>query len=74
MWGTVIAFLVVYIIGFFLGRKYEKDSVVDGVIGVLAEIDKHSQAVESVTYYYSEDAYQNKVKELKETGADYYEE
>ena len=74
MWGTVISLLVVYILGFFLGRKFEKDSVVDGVIGVLAEIDKNSQNVESVTYYYSEEAYQNKVKELKETGADYYEE
>ena len=71
---TLAGAIILYIIGFFLGRKYEKDYIVDGVVGVLAEVNKESDEVESVTYYYSKTRYDAAIAELKENGEDYYEQ
>ena len=70
---TLAGAVLLYIIGFFLGRKYEKDEMMDEVVGVLAEINKTTNQVETVTYYYSEKAYNDKIKYLKEVGEEYYE-
>ena len=69
---TLIGAIVLYIVGFFLGRKYEKDAILDGVYGVLSQINKTDFQVDSVTYYYTKEAYDEKVKELRESGEDYY--
>ena len=71
---TLIGAIILYIIGFALGRKYEKDKILDGTVGVLAEVDKTSNLIDSVTYYYSKEAYDDKIKQLKENGEDYYVE
>ena len=69
----IIGVVVLYIIGFFLGRKYERDAIMDGVYGVLSQINKDDLQVDSVTYYYTKEAYDEKIKELRESGEDYYE-
>ena len=74
MWGTLICMIILYIIGFLLGRKYEKDRILEGVYGVLSQINKTNFEVDSVTYYYSKDAYDAELKKLKELGEEYYEE
>lgn len=73
IWLMIIGAIALYIIGFLLGRKYERDSVLDGTVGVLAEFNKYNHQVESVTYYYSLEAYEGKIKQLKEDGEEYYE-
>lgn len=73
MWITIIGAILLYVIGFFLGIKYERDSVLDDTVGVLAEINKYNHEVEAVTYYYSEEAYNKKIQQLKEDGEEYYE-
>jgi hypothetical protein len=70
----LIGVFIVYFIGFFIGRKYEKHKTTEGVIGVMAQINENNEKVESVTYFYSEDAYQEQVEELKNKGAKYYEQ
>jgi hypothetical protein len=74
MWNKMIWMIISYFAGFFVGRKYEKDSFINKAYGVLAEIDKNNQEVESVTYYYSERAYEDKIRQLKESGVDYREQ
>jgi hypothetical protein len=69
----IIGVVVLYIIGFFLGRKYERNAIMDGVYGVLSQINKDDLQVDSVTYYYTKKAYDEKIKELRESGEDYYE-
>lgn len=73
MWLTIIGAMILYIIGFLLGRKYEKDSIMDGVYGVLSQINKNDMVVDSVTYYYTKEAYDEEIKRLKELGEEYYE-
>lgn len=72
MW-IIICGIVLYTIGFLLGRKYEKDSIMDGVYGVLSQINKNDMVVDSVTYYYTKEAYDEEIKRLKELGEEYYE-
>lgn len=74
MWFTICGAVALYILGFFLGRKYEKDKILDGVCAVVSEVNKHDMMVDSVTYYYNEEAYDAKIKELKENGKEYYDE
>ena len=74
MYLTLAGAILLYVVGFFLGRKYEKDYIIDGVVGVLAEVNKDSDEVESVTYYYSKARYDAKISELQENGEDYYEQ
>ena len=62
----IIGVVVLYIIGFFLGRKYERDAIMDGVYGVLSQINKNDMIVDSVTYYYTKEAYDEEIKRLKE--------
>ena len=69
----IIGVVVLYIIGFFLGRKYERDAIMDGVYGVLSQINKNDMIVDSVTYYYTKEAYDEEIKRLKELGEEYYE-
>lgn len=69
----IIGVVVLYIIGFFLGRKYERDAIMDGVYGVLSQINKNDMIVDSVTYYYTKEAYDEEIKKLKELGEEYYE-
>lgn len=71
---SLIAYVAGCLIGFFCGKKYEKDSILDGAVGVIADIDKANEDVLAVTYYYSQEAYDHYIKELKENGVDYYEE
>lgn len=73
MWLTIIGAIILYIIGFLLGRKYEKDAIMDGVYGVLSQINKSDMVVDSVTYYYTKEAYDEEIKRLKELGEEYYE-
>lgn len=70
---TLIGAIALYVVGFFLGRKYEKDLMLDGVYGVLSQVNKEDLQVDSITYYYTKEAYDEKIKELKELGEDYYE-
>lgn len=70
---TLIIMIVMYIVGFLLGRKYEKDSIMNGVYGVLSQINQSDMVVDSVTYYYTKEAYDEKIKEIKELGEEYYE-
>lgn len=74
MWFIIIGVGILYTVGFFLGRKYERDKVLDGVYAVLSEVNKYDMMVDSVTYYYSKEAYDEKIKELKEKGEEYYDE
>ena len=74
MWKVLLISIAMYVAGILIGRKLEKDKVINGVVGVLAEINKNNSEIESVTYYYSEQAYDDKVKELKENGEEYYEQ
>jgi hypothetical protein len=74
MWIILIVLVGIYLLGFFLGKKCERDAIMDETVGVLAEINKHNNEVETVTYYYSQEAYDAKIKQLKEDGEEYYEE
>ena len=65
---TLIIMVVIYIIGFFLGRKYERDVVMDGVYGVLSQVDASNSQVDSITYYYTKASYDAEVKRIKELG------
>lgn len=71
---TLIGAIALYIIGFLLGRKYEKDTILDGVHGVLSQINKDDLQVDSVTYYYSKEAYDIAVKTIKEFDKDIIED
>ena len=62
-----------YITGLLIGRKLEKNKICNGLVGYVAEVNESNKQLESVTYYYSEDAYNQKLKELKENGVDYHE-
>lgn len=73
-WKLFILVYAVYLLGFFLGKKHERNKILDGTVGVLAQVNKNDLSVDSVTYYYSEDAYDSKIKELKESGEEYYEQ
>ena len=66
IWLVCGGLIAVYFVGFFIGRKYERDTIFDRVEAVLAEIDAENDNVSSVTYYYSKDAYQSKIDELKQ--------
>lgn len=68
MWLTLCGAIALYIIGFLFGRHYEKDYIMEGVYGVMSKMDKDTMEIASVTYYYSEEAYNAEVKELKEKG------
>jgi hypothetical protein len=57
-----------------MGRKYEKDAMVDGVYGVLSQVNKTDLQVDSVTYYYTKEAYDAEVERIKNLGEDYYEQ
>lgn len=70
---TLIIAIALYVIGFFLGRKYEKDDFMSYVYGVTYEFDKRRNSIDSITYYYNEQAYNDKIKSLKEQGEDYNE-
>ena len=72
-WFSFIFIMIMYFLGFYLGRKYEQAAILEGTVGVLAEVDKNTLEVECVTYYYSQELYDTKVKELKDVGEDYYE-
>lgn len=72
-WYLLAAVIGIYFLGFYLGRKYEQAEITEGVVGVLASINKYNDHVETVTYYYSQAAYDEKIKELKEQGEEYYE-
>jgi hypothetical protein len=65
--------MIIYFVGFYLGRKYEQAAILEDTVGVLAEVDKNNLEVTSVTYYYSQELYDAKVKELKDIGEEYYE-
>lgn len=73
MWWTIIGAIILYFVGFLLGRKYEKDSILEDVYGVLSQINKNDMTVDSVTYYYTKEAYDAEVKRIKELGEEYYE-
>lgn len=73
MWWTIIGAIILYFVGFLLGRKYEKDSILEDVYGVLSQINKNDMTVDSVTYYYTKEAYDTEVKRIKELGEEYYE-
>ena len=71
---TMCCALLLYGIGFWLGKKYQLDDIMNGVYGVLSQIDQTSLTVDSVTYYYSKEAYDKEVQRLKEeAGEEYYE-
>ena len=73
MWLILAGAILLYIIGFLLGRKYEKDNILDGVYGVLSQVNKNDLQIDSVTYYYTKEAYDEEIKRLKELGEEYYE-
>jgi hypothetical protein len=73
MLSVAFCLIAVYFVGFLLGKKYEKDKILDGVYGVLSTIDKTDLSVSSVTYYYNKEDYDQKIAELKKDGEDYYE-
>ena len=73
MWLTVVGAMLSYIIGFLLGRKYEKDNILDGVYGVLSKVNKNDLQIDSITYFYTQEAYDEAIKRIKETGEEYYE-
>lgn len=68
LWKVLLISAIMYIVGIIVGKRLEKNNILHGVAGVLAEINQSNKCVESVTYYYSERAYDLKVKELKENG------
>ena len=70
IWLILCGTIASYFIGFLVGRHYEKDYIMEGVYGVMSKIDKNTMEIASVTYYYSEDAYNAEVQELKEKGQD----
>ena len=71
---TLIVVIVVYGIGFMLGQKYERDSMLEGVYGVLSQVNKSNLMVDSVTYYYTKESYDIAVKEIQELGTEFVEE
>ena len=74
IWLTLAGAVTLYIVGFLLGRKYERDSILDETVGVMAQINKTNDEVESVTYFYSQTAYNTKIQELKDNGEEYYDD
>ena len=74
MWTMIFFIAVAYFIGFFLGRKYEKDILIKSAYGILETVSKDSLQIESLTYYYTKEAYNDAIKNLKEMGEDYYEQ
>lgn len=74
MWTNLIVALTLYIIGFLLGRKWEKDKIMDGVYGVVSQVNKNDLMVDSVTYYYTKEAYDKVVEEFKQNGEEFLEE
>ena len=70
---VIIASLILYIVGFLLGRKYEKDAILDGVYGVLSQVNSSNSQVDYVTYYYTKEAYDIAVKAVKELDKDIIE-
>lgn len=74
MWTNLIVALTLYIIGFLLGRKWEKDKIMDGVYGVVSQVNKNDLMVDSVTYYYNKEAYDKVVEEFKQNGEEFLEE
>ena len=65
---AVIIVTIGFVVGFWLGRDYEKNSMLEGVVGVTSHINQYNDAVEIVSYYYSEEAYNEEVRRLKEQG------
>lgn len=73
IWILVGVAIGMYILGFFLGRKYERDELYDSSVGVLVKFDKTSDEIDSITFYYSQEVYDDTIKQLKDSGDEYYE-
>lgn len=67
---TLCGAVLLYVIGFLFGRQYERDCIMEGVYGVMSKMDKNTFRIDSVTYYYSESAYNTEIQKLKEEGKD----
>ena len=72
-WFAFMITVAMYFVGFYLGRKYEQAAILEGSVGVMTEVDKSNFEVASVTYFYSQELYDAKLKELKDIGEEYYE-
>ena len=68
---TLIGAIALYIIGFLLGRKCGMDTFTQGVYGVMSKINKFDKHVDSITYYYSKEAYQEELQQIKDLGMEY---
>lgn len=73
LWKVLVIALVMYVVGVIVGRRWEKHHMLSGVVGYILAVDKNSGDLESVTYYFIQEAYDKKLKDSKEHGGEYRE-
>ena len=66
---TLIIFMtIVFAIAFWLGKDYEKKSILENTVGVMAHFNKYTDEIEKVVYYYSKEAYDEDMAVMKQEG------
>lgn len=64
---AVVLATIIFIVAFWLGKDCEKHSLIDDSVGVMAHLNKYTDEVEKVIYYYSIEAYDEDLIKLKES-------
>ena len=70
---TVLVIATVYFIGVWIGKSYERSRIYGGSIGVILRTNKETRNVESITFYYTDEAYEDDVAQLREKGVPFYD-
>lgn len=65
---TLIIAIAVYFIGFWIGKIYERSQIYQDSIGVMVKTNKETRDIESITFYYTHEAYEDDIARLKEEG------
>lgn len=65
---TLIIAIAVYFIGFWIGKIYERSQIYQDSIGVMVKTNKETRDIESITLYYTHEAYEDDIARLKEEG------
>jgi hypothetical protein len=64
---------ITFIVAFLLGRDYEKHEFLDETVGVMVHYNKDTDDIEKVIYYYSNQAYDEDMRSIKEEGIEVQE-
>ena len=70
---TLIIAIAVYFIGFWIGKVYERSRFYEDSVGMILRTNKETHDIESITYYYTDEAYEDDVAQLREKGVPFHD-